>query len=232
MGRSGTTIGGIIGGTTKNIPKKILGFILEFSAGLMTSIVCFDLIPKAFRITDTANNFIGLFMGVCTMIICDILITKKCKRKTELKTNSLLKTGAIIGIGLGLHNFPEGLAIGSGFESSYQMGISLALAIAIHDIPEGMSMAVPMKSSGMKTKKVILYTFVSGLTTGLGALFGALAGNINKELIGLNLAFAAGAMLYIISGELVPESNKIHDGKLTYIGNILGFVAGIIATKI
>ena len=232
FGTFGTTIGGIIGGTSKNIPKKILGFILEFAAGLMTSIVCFDLMPKAFVISSAANNFIGFFIGVCTMIICDILITKKFKRKKGLKTNSLIKTGTIIGIGLALHNFPEGLAIGSGFEASFKMGISLALAIAIHDIPEGMSMAVPMKSGGLKTKKVIIYTFASGLTTGLGALLGALAGNVSKELIGLNLAFAAGAMLYIISGELIPESNKIHDGKISYIGNILGFMAGIIATKI
>ena len=60
--------------------------------------------------------------------------------------NSLIKTGILVGIGLALHNFPEGLAIGSGFSASPSLGLSLALVIAFHDIPEGISMAVPMKA--------------------------------------------------------------------------------------
>ena len=60
-------------------------------------------------------------------------------KKARSKSNSLLKTGIIVGIGLAIHNFPEGLAIGSGFESSIKLGYSLALAIAIHDVPEEQS---------------------------------------------------------------------------------------------
>ncbi len=232
FGTVGTTIGGIIGAFTKNISNRSLSFILEFAAGLMTAIVCFDLIPEAINISNITSVFAGIFMGVCTMIFCEILIKLKSNNAKTTKENSLLKTGIIIGIGLALHNFPEGLAISSGFEISYKIGVSLALTIAIHDIPEGISMAIPMKSGGMRTSKVVIYTFASGITTGLGALIGAIMGDISKEIIGINLAFAAGAMLYIISGELLPQSNKIHDGKIAYIGNILGFAAGIIATKI
>ena len=143
--------------------------------------------------------------------------------------NSLLKTGIIIGIGLALHNFPEGLAIGAGFETSFQFGISIAIAIAIHDIPEGISMAIPLKNGGMGTLKVIIYTFLSGVATGIGAFFGVLIGRINENLIGLMLSFAAGAMVYIVSGELLPESNKLYTGTMASFGNILGFIIGIIA---
>ena len=175
FGTFGTTIGGVIGAYTKNTSKKVLSFIFEFAAGLMISIVCFDLIPEAFEISNFITVSIGIILGVCCMIICDELIRKKYNSKFASKSDSLIKTGLIIGIGLSLHNFPEGLAIGSGFGASFKLGISLSLAIAIHDIPEWISMSVPMKAGGMNSLKVILVTFASGITTGIGALFGVIA---------------------------------------------------------
>ena len=138
----------------------------------------------------------------------------------------------VILIGLTLHNFPEGLAIGAGFEASSVLGISLAIAIAIHDIPEGIAMGVPMKSGGMKVSKIIFYVIMSGITTGIGAFFGALVGTIGKEVIAICLAFAGGAMLYIVSGELIPESNNLYKGKLPVLGNVMGFIIGIFATRL
>lgn len=227
LGTLGTTIGGIIGACTKRATNKMLSFILEFAAGLMTSIICFDLIPEAKIYSNLIIVFIGLFLGIITMITCEFII--KTNSKNIVKNNSLLKTGIIIGIGLALHNFPEGLAIGAGFETSFQFGISIAIAIAIHDIPEGISMAIPLKNGGMGTLKVIIYTFLSGVATGIGAFFGVLIGRINENLIGLMLSFAAGAMVYIVSGELLPESNKLYTGTMASFGNILGFILGIIA---
>jgi len=101
----------------------------------------------------------------------------------------------------------------------------------LHDIPEGISMAVPMKSGGMKKSKVIIYTLFSGITTGIGALFGAVLGNVSENLISTCLAFAAGAMLYIVSCELIPESKKIYRGRFASVGNIIGFILGIISMQ-
>lgn len=200
----------------------------------MISIVCFDLIPEALEISDIPVILLGIIFGVICMIACDILVQKKFnnKEKKSTSTNSLLKTGIIVSIGLALHNFPEGLAIGSGFGASLKLGYSLALAILLHDIPEGVSMAVPMKNGGMKISKVIFYVILSGITTGIGAFFGALVGTISQEIIAICLSFAAGAMLYIVSGELIPESNKLYKGRIASIGNILGFILGILAVKI
>lgn len=113
-----------------------------------------------------------------------------------------------------------------------KLGYALALAIALHDIPEGISMAVPMKSGGMKKSKVLIYTLLSGVTTGIGALFGAILGTVSQTVIGMCLAFAAGAMLYIVSGELIPESNKLYKGRMASIGNMMGFIIGILSTQI
>jgi len=166
------------------------------------------------------------------MILCDIIVENKFKNvKTNDKKGSLLKTGIIVSIGLAIHNFPEGLAIGSGFEASMSLGYTLALAIALHDVPEGISMAVPMKNGGMKPIKVVFYVVLSGVTTGVGAFFGALVGGISQNVIAICLAFAAGAMLYIVSGELIPESNNLYSGKLPSIGNIIGFVLGMLSLQ-
>lgn len=234
FGTFGTTLGGIIGICLKKTSNKFLSFILAFASGLMLSIICFDLIPEAMEISNIINVLLGIILGMIAMIMCDILVQKKFNSNNiKIKnSNSLLKTGIIVSIGLALHNFPEGLAIGSGFEASFTLGYSLALAICLHDIPEGISMAVPMKNGGMNKLKVIFYVVLSGITTGIGAFFGSLVGGISKEIISICLSFAAGAMLYIVSGELVPESNKLYQGKITAIGNIFGFLLGMIAMSI
>lgn len=227
FGTFGTTIGGIIGVMFKNPSKKMLSFILQFSAGLMSAIICFDLIPEALEISNMSSLLVGIIIGIAVMIFCESAVKKN--ERIASKNSSLLKTGIIVGIGLAIHNFPEGLAIGSGFGASLKLGYSLALAIAFHDIPEGISMSFPMKNGGMTKIKAVALTLLSGVTTGIGALFGALIGGISKSVIGICLAFAAGAMLYIVSGELIPESNKIYKGRIGVIGNIVGFVIGMIA---
>lgn len=231
FGTLGTTLGGIIGVSIKTNSNKFLSFILEFAAGLMISIVCFELIPEAMELSNIFTVIVGIIIGVIIMIFCDNLVNYKYSKKAAFKMNSLIKTGIIVGIGLAIHNFPEGLAIGSGFSASTKLGITLAIAIALHDVPEGISMAVPMKKGGMESFKVVLYTFLSGVTTGIGAFFGILIGTISEQMISICLGFAAGAMLYISAGELIPESHKIYKGRMAYIGNILGFIIGIISMQ-
>ena len=96
-------------------------------------------------------------------------------------------------------------------------------------MPEGISMAVPMKKGGMSKGKVIFYVIMSGISTGIGALVGHLVGGISESIIAASLA---GAMLYIVSGELTPEANNMYKGRMNAIGNILGFILGIIAISI
>ena len=93
-------------------------------------------------------------------------------------------------------------------------------------------MAIPMKNGGMKASKVIFYVILSGITTGIGAFFGAILGGISQSVISLCLSFAAGAMIYIVSGELIPESNRLYHGRMTAIGNMLGLLIGIFAMSI
>ena len=85
-------------------------------------------------------------------------------------------------------------------------------------------MAVPMRNGGISATKVIFYVILSGITTGIGTFFGSLIGSISLTIISLCLSFAAGAMLYIVTGELIPEANKLYNGRMFSIGNVLGFL--------
>ena len=234
FGTFGTTLGGIIGIFLKRNSNKFLSFILSCASGLMMAIICFDLIPEALGISDILQVLIGIGIGVICMMLCDLLVDKKFKETNfkKVSNNELLKTGIIVSIGLAIHNFPEGLAIGSGFGASIKLGLSLAIAICLHDIPEGISMSVPMKNGGISKFRVIFYVVLSGVTTGIGAFFGAILGSISTSIIAICLSFAAGAMLYIVSGELIPESNKLYHGRMTAIGNIAGFIIGMFAMNI
>ena len=230
FGTIGTTLGGLIGIFSKRNSNKFLSFVLAFASGLMLAVICFDLIPHSMEISSIYTTIIGIIFGIIIMIFCDNIVQKKFNTKSVSNRNaSLLKTGIVVSIGLALHNIPEGLAIGSGFDASTTLGFSLAIAICLHDIPEGISMAVPMKNGGMKPWKVMIYVILSGIATGIGALIGAIIGNISEQVIAICLAFAAGAMLYIVSGELIPESNKLYQGKMTAIGNMFGFIIGLLA---
>lgn len=198
----------------------------------MTSIICFDLIPETLEIVSITPCIFGIFIGILSMIYCNNLINKYCNTLNYLKENSMLKTGLIIAIGLAVHNFPEGLAIGAGFGSSSNLGFKLAIAIALHDIPEGISIALPLKNSGISKFRAIFITIISGLTTGLGAFLGAIIGNISEILIGISLAFATGAMLYIVTCELIPESKRRYSGRFASLGNMLGLIIGIFTQTI
>ena len=91
-------------------------------------------------IANIPSVMIGILAGVIMMIFCDIIVAKKFPSSNKIEKNNtknnLLKTGIIVSIGLAIHNFPEGLAIGSGFEASIKLGLSLAIAICLHDIPD------------------------------------------------------------------------------------------------
>ncbi len=232
-GITGTGIGGLIAFfVDKNISNRLLSTILEFSAGLMTAVVCFELIPEATKIAGLNLTMIGVVLGVLIIILIDDFVKQSSIVKNSRGNSNLLRAGILVSIGLALHNLPEGFAVGSGFEASVSLGITLTIVIAIHDIPEGIAMALPMKIGGFSAVKAFLLTILSGVPMGLGALIGAALGHISQQFVAVCLGFAGGAMLYVIFAELIPESKRIYLGRMSSMGNILGIVCGIIVTML
>ena len=231
-GITGTSIGGLMAFFVKKVNRRFISTTLEFSAGLMTSVVCFKLIPEAFKYGGIILTLLGVFFGVLTILMVEEFVGRAEFMKTKNRNSGLLRAGIVMAVGIALHNFPEGFAVGAGFEASISVGMMITAVIVIHDIPEGVAMAVPMKAGGFTSKMAFLFTMLSGVPMGLGALLGALIGGISEKFIGACLGFAAGAMLYVVYGELMVESKKLYSGRLPSISNVFGIVCGIIVTTI
>ncbi|MGI1690570.1 ZIP family metal transporter [Thermoanaerobacter uzonensis] len=225
VGIIGTGMGGAATYFLKKPSNRFFSGIMGTAAGLMLSIVVFDLLPHAFDIAGLTLGTVGILIGALLISFFDMII-----ENMDI-TGGFIREGILLGIAIALHNFPEGLAVGSGFMVSQSLGINIALVIALHDFPEGLAMATPFSAGGIPPYKNVIYTLLAGIPTGVGALIGVLTGGISPYFIGLNLGIAGGAMLYVTCGDVIPEARNIYKGKISILGMILGFIGGIIITK-
>lgn len=226
-GIAGTTAGvmlsAFLGGS-----RRTLSFMLEFTAGMMTAVVCFDLLPEAFALQGWPVALLGVIVGVVFAIV--VQHTVKYGGKKE-RGRELQNTGLIAAVGIAMHSFPEGIAIGSGFHLSPALGLSLSLVILLHSIPWGLAMAVPMRAGGDKMPKILGSAALSGIPMALGALLGSTLGGLTGPAVSVCLAIAAGALLYIAFGDLIPESKHGYHGRLSAVGGVLGVIFGILLTR-
>jgi ZIP family zinc transporter len=223
----GTGLGGVLTLLLRNPTKRFMAVLLGFTSGIMLSVVCFDLLPEAFDMGGVFLSLVGVVLGVGMILGVEQLIPEKISEKYS-DSFDFVRSGILLGIGIAIHNFPEGLAVGSGFAASDNLGLGLAIVIGLHDMPEGVAMAAPLKLGGINGLSILLYTILAGIPMGLGAFFGELLGEISQTLICVCLSFAGGAMLYITCGELIPKTHNIYKGRISTIGMIVGIICGII----
>ena len=223
----GTSLGAVLATSFKKSNNVIMSSIIAIAGGLMLSIVTFDLIPEAILKGGLFTALIGVIIGVVFVTIVDLILPKTIMFKSA---ESNVKTGLILAVGLAAHNFPEGLAIGSGFIGAVSLGIELVIVIGLHDIPEGAAVAACFMSTKLSRMKIIMITAVTALPTALGAYVGAAVGEVSSVFITICLGFAAGTMLYIVCGELIPQSKNLSKGVFSTISIIIGVILGLLIT--
>ena len=144
----------------------------------------------------------------------------------------LFVAGIVMASAIALHNVPEGMTIGASYASNDSVmgraALVLAVLIGLHNIPEGMAVSVPLISGGMSKWKAVLITASSGIPTILGALLGYALGEIGPMGLTMSLGFASGAMLYVVFGEILPQSILMYHSKLPAFSAIAGILAGIL----
>ena len=144
----------------------------------------------------------------------------------------LFVAGIVMACAIALHNVPEGMTIGASYASNDGVmgsaALVLAVLIGLHNIPEGMAVSVPLISGGMGKWKAVLITASTGIPTVLGALLGYALGEIGPLGLTLSLGFASGAMLYVVFGEILPQSILMYHSKLPAFSAIGGILAGLL----
>lgn len=227
FGAISSVIGAFIGAIFNIKSKAMISFLYQITAGIMTGIVCFEMLPESFEMASIIYSIIGIILGVFLIYFLDIIIQNKSKQKNATKIIAL-----IIILSMAFHNIIEGLAIGSSFAYSVSLGTTVLIGMFLHDIPEGMVVGITSKVDGKKLGRIILESAIVGACAGFGTCIGNCVGKINENYIAISLSIAAGAMLYLVSCELIPSSSEIYKNKKIYITFILGIIIGALISKI
>ena len=144
----------------------------------------------------------------------------------------LFVAGIVMACAIALHNVPEGMTIGASYACNEgvmgKAALTLAILIGLHNIPEGMAVSVPLISGGMAKWKSVLITASTGIPTILGALLGYALGEIGPMGLTISLGFASGAMLYVVFGEILPQSFLMYHSKLPAFSAIAGILVGML----
>ena len=262
-GVGGLALGGGFAAAIHSPSDRSVSLLLRFTAGVMVSVVCFDLIADATENSAVWQVIVWILIGYFGTYLLNCWIDKQAHHshshgghdhhhdhhghdhhhdhagehtdpRQEMCAcghHTLHTAGLVLAAAVALHNMPVGMAIGATFAGASQAaghgGILAALIIGLHNLPEGISIAAPLLSSGSRPAVAIGVAALSGLPTILGAMLGYSLGTMNPTLLCVSLSFAAGAMLYVIFGELLPESEHLWQHKLSGLATMLGLLLGL-----
>lgn len=261
-GVAGTGLGGLVGAMLQKESNRVVSLLLSFAAGVMLSVVCFDLVVEAIDTGSGIGMVIGsIAFGVLVISLLNYLIDRKTNpevphidenhpktaddldelihsdhlqqhKLSQGNKLSLFVAGIIMACAIALHNVPEGMTIGASYSSNDgvmgRSALMLAVLIGLHNIPEGMAVSVPLISGGMPKWKAVLITAATGIPTIIGALLGYLLGEIGPMGLTVSLGFASGAMLYVVFGEILPQSYLLYTSKVPAYSAIAGILTGLV----
>ena len=221
--------------------RKSLDGMLGFAAGVMTAASFWSLLAPAVELSrgkalpawfPPAVGFVAgsLFIWLIDQVLPHLHLGLPVEKAEGIRTK--LQTSALLVLAITLHNIPEGLSIGVAFGAAgaglpgyaFAGAVALAVGIGIQDVPEGIAVSMPLRSMGMSRRKSFWYGQLSGVVEPFAAVLGALAVTRMQALLPYGLAFAAGAMVYVVVEEVIPESRRYGNTDLATLTTLAGFV--------
>lgn len=222
----GLSIGFLLFYGFKVTHKRLIGMLYGVTSGIMIAMICFDLLPEAMHMGKEWLVVVGVGIGLAIGVSLDE-IGEGFKSKSKKGSQRIHTTGYILLIGIAVHSFPEGFVLGTMCINAPENLSSFLMVIGLHSIPEAIALAVPFKWMKVPMKWVVTTPFIIGMMMGSGAILGSYFAHTATVFIPLTLGVAAGVILYIVCEELIPESRKIWNGRMTSIATILGIILGM-----
>lgn len=236
----GTTLGSAMVFLLKNnINKSVEKLLLGFAGGVMMAASVWSLLIPSMEMSEQQGKIawlapaIGFLLGIVFLLILDSIIPHiHLDKKKPEGVRTKLKNATMLVLAVTLHNIPEGMAVGVIFAGALigntgitvAGAVSLAIGIAIQNFPEGAIISMPLKSEGISKTRAFLYGTLSGIVEPISALITIVITESIVPILPYILAFSAGAMVYVVIEELIPESQLGEHSNIGTVGVALGFV--------
>jgi len=224
----------------RSVNQKVLDAMLGFAAGVMLAASYWSLLAPAIEMSEKMGvpgwmpALVGFLLGAVFIRLIDLVLPHLHPFKPTSEAEGIhtsWQRSVLLVLAITLHNFPEGLAVGVAFgaaalgmpEASIGAAIALTIGIGLQNFPEGTAVSVPLRREGLSTGKSFWYGQLSGFVEPIAGVIGAAAVLIIQPLLPYALAFAAGAMVFVVIEELIPASNESGNTDIATMGAILGF---------
>jgi ZIP family zinc transporter len=224
-----TTLGSLLAILVGQPSPRFMALTLGLSGGVMVHVAFVELLQDGIDTLGFAPAHLAFFGGMGAMFLVDILVphdymAERHRTAKGTRNSQLLKTGLFVALGLGIHNFPEGMASFAGALEDRSLGIAIALAVALHNIPEGLAVSAPIFAATGSRRQAFLLSFLSGLAEPIGAVLAAivLLPFLNETVLSLVLVVVAGIMVFISLDELLPASCSLGEEHLSIVGVAVG----------
>jgi len=217
----------------KEISDKTMDIMLGFAAGVMLAASSFSLLVPAIALGGVWVTSVGLALGAGTIHLIDRFAPHEHFISGPEGPSSDLSRLWLFIIAITIHNFPEGMAVGVSFGGGdVQRGLTIALAIALQNIPEGLAVAFPLVREKFSRTKALGIATLTGLAEPIGGLLGAAMVSVARPILPWGLAFAAGAMIFVVSDEMIPESHRKGFEREATFGLVVGFIVMMLLDNI
>jgi len=223
----GLFIGVLSSSFMKSKERRFKGTILGLLGGFTLGIVCFDLLPDAFESGSIYLAITGFATGLILSVFLDGKLSHSHVPVLGNKNYSFLKASIFMSIGIGVHNLPSGIALGSLISATPVVGLQLAIALILHGIPEGLTLGIFFRECNASKSKIFLIPVLTSIPMGVGAILGC-ALLKSPFIVSISLSFAGAMILYITLRETLPSANDTWEGRLTTIGNTIGIIGGML----
>lgn len=218
-----TTLGSLLVLIFGKPKERILAALLAGAGGIMLAVVGVDLLPEAWKVGPPFQVGFGFLLGLLFMYLADTRLKASHPSLPLSRRQRLKRTGLLVATGIALHDIPEGMAIAISQETAAGLGLLIALGITLHNLPEGMATTAPLKMAQIRWWKILLLNLGIAFFTPLGACLGLLALEAVQNSLAFFLAFAAGAMIFLVLAELIPLSRERHPN-YALLGGTMGFI--------
>ena len=213
----------------RTAPRRLMDAMMGFAAGVMVAASCWSLLVPAIDRGGVGRAVIGLLLGAALLYAADQLLPHlHGEFPDEARPEGpqvIWGRSTLLMLAMTLHNFPEGMAIGVAFGGGDQgSALALAIGIGLQNVPEGLAIALPLRRAGMSRGRAFFWGQLSAAIEPVGGVLGAALVLVAGAFLPYGMAAAAGAMLYVVVEELLPETTRSGTADVATLGFIVGFV--------